>query len=118
MPKRMDVDRVVAESEVTRFDACRLRRQRDACSQWPIAAPDPKLFDAPRSNVTVLFISGALDPVTPPEWAAATALRFPAGRHAIVPQGPHVLDAMPGLDTCLNRVVLQFLEKGRETAIT
>jgi len=113
----MDVNRAVAESDATRFGAYRLRRQRDACNQWPIAAPDPKLLEAPGSDVPVLFISGALDPVTPPEWAAETAARFPAGRHVIVAQGAHVLDGMSGIDTCLDQVVPQFIEKGSAAGI-
>lgn len=114
---RMDADRAIAESDETRFGAYRLRRQRDACSAWPIAPSDPKLLDAPISHVPVLFISGALDPVTPPEWAAETAARFPASRQVIVPQGAHVLDGMSGLDTCLDQVVPEFLEKGSAAGI-
>lgn len=113
----MDVDSAIAASDATRFGAYRLRRQRDACSQWPIAAPDPKLLDSPSSDVPVLFISGALDPVTPPEWAAETAARFPAGRQVIVAQGAHVLDGMSDIDTCLDRVVPEFVDKGSAAGI-
>jgi pimeloyl-ACP methyl ester carboxylesterase len=95
-----------------RFGAYRLRRQHDACRDWPIAASDPRLLATPRSNVAVLFISGALDPVSPPEWAAETAARFPAGRQIVVSQGAHVLDGMSGIDTYLDRVVPLFVEKG------
>jgi pimeloyl-ACP methyl ester carboxylesterase len=108
----MDVERAIAASDGTRFGAYRLRRQRDACDQWPVAAPDPELLHVPRSDVPVLFISGALDPVTPPDWAAETARRFPAGRHVIVAQGAHMFDGMSGIDTCLDRVVVDFVKQG------
>jgi pimeloyl-ACP methyl ester carboxylesterase len=108
----MDLNTAIAASDATRFGAYRLRRQRDACRHWPIAASDPRLLATPSSNVAVLFISGAIDPVSPPEWAAETAARFSAGRQVVVSQGAHLLDGMSGIDTCLDRVVPLFVEKG------
>lgn len=113
----MDLDKAIAESDATRFGAYRLRRQREACLHWPTAASDPKLFAVVRSDVPVLFISGALDPVTPSEWAAETATRFPASHHVIVAKGGHVLEGMSGLDTCLDRVLPQFFAKGSAAGI-
>lgn len=113
----MDLEMAIAESDATRFGAYRLRRQREACLHWPIAAADPNLFEMPYSDVPVLFISGALDPVTPTVWAAETATRFPASRHVIVAQGGHVLEGMSGIDTCLDRVVPQFVANGSATGI-
>lgn len=113
----MDLDKAIAESDATRFGAYRLRRQREACRQWPTAKPDPKLTELADSDVPVLFISGALDPVTPPEWAAESAIQFPASRHVIVAQGGHVLEGMSGMDTCLDRVVPQFVSIGSATGI-
>ncbi|MGH8179310.1 MAG: alpha/beta hydrolase [Steroidobacter sp.] len=109
---RMDLEKAIADSDATRFGAYRLQRQRDACARWPIAAADPELFEQPVSNVPVLFISGALDPVTPSQWTVEVAARFPRSRHVIVPQGAHVLEGLSGMDTCLDRVVPQFVEKG------
>ena len=105
----MDLDTAIAESDATHFGAYRLRRQNDACGQWPKAAPDRRLLEVTKSEVPVLFISGALDPVTPPDWAAETATRFPASRHVVVAQGGHVLEGMSGIETCLDRVVPQFV---------
>jgi pimeloyl-ACP methyl ester carboxylesterase len=113
----MDVDQAIAEADATRFGAYRLRRQRDACAQWPTAAPDPKLLDTPRADIPVLFIAGALDPVTPPEWAAQAAARFPASRLVLVPQGAHMFDGLSGMDTCLDRVMVQFVEQGSADGI-
>ncbi|HKU17301.1 MAG TPA: alpha/beta hydrolase [Steroidobacteraceae bacterium] len=109
---RMDLQAAIADSDATRFGAYRLQRQRDACANWPLAAADPRLFDQPVSNVPVLFISGALDPVTPTQWTLEVAARFPRSRVVVVPQGAHVLEGLSGLDTCLDRVVPQFVAKG------
>jgi pimeloyl-ACP methyl ester carboxylesterase len=113
----MDLDEAIAESDATHFGAYRLRRQTDACRQWPKAAPDRRLLDVTHSDVPALFISGALDPVTPPEWAAETATQFPASRHVIVAQGGHVLEGMSGIETCLDRVVPEFLAKASAASI-
>jgi len=113
----MDLDKAIAESDATHFGAYRLRRQRDACLQWPTAATDLKLLEVAYSEVPILFISGALDPVTPAEWAAETAAYFPASRHVIVAQGGHVLEGMSGIDTCLDRVVPQFVANGSSAGI-
>jgi pimeloyl-ACP methyl ester carboxylesterase len=113
----MDLDAAIAESDATQFGAYRLRRQNDACRHWPKAAPDQRLLEVAESEVPVLFISGAIDPVTPPDWAAETARRFPASRHVIVAQGGHVLEGMSGIETCLDRVVPQFVEKASAASV-
>lgn len=106
---RMNVDQAIAESERTAFSAYRLQRQRDACKQWPIAAADPKLFRIGKHEVPILFVSGSLDPVTPSEWAAEVATRFPNSRLLVVPGGGHALEGMSGLDTCMDVIMLKFV---------
>jgi pimeloyl-ACP methyl ester carboxylesterase len=106
---RIDVERAIAESSATRFGAYRLRRQRDACARWPIAAVDPELFHSGSSSVPVLFLSGALDPVTPPAWAIETAKHFPHSRQVFFPEGGHVLEGLSGLDTCMDAMILKFV---------
>ena len=50
------------------------------CDDWetgdtPAVEDDPVVWDAP-----TLVLSGAIDPITPPEWAAAVAAQLPRGR--------------------------------------
>jgi len=106
---RMDVDAAIAESDATPFSAYRLRRQRDACAHWPMAPADPDLFRKGTYNVPVLFLSGALDPVTPPAWTAEVAKMFPKGRQIVFPEGGHVLEGLSGLDTCMDAMILKFV---------
>ena len=106
---RMDAHAAIVVSDATRFGAYRLRRQREACTQWPIAPPDPQLFVHRRTEVPVLFFSGLLDPVSPPEWTAALLADFPKGRHVVVPKGGHVLEGMSGVDTCMDAMILKFV---------
>ena len=109
---RMDVDRALIESSATHFGAYRLERQQAACGQWPVAPADPKLFDTGRYDVPVLFFSGALDPVTPPEWTTAVSRMFRNSKVVVVPDGGHVLEGLSALDTCMDPMILQFVEAG------
>jgi pimeloyl-ACP methyl ester carboxylesterase len=114
---RMDFDQAIVESRGTRFGSYRLERQREACRQWPVAPPDPQLFRTGRYEPPVLFLSGALDPVTPPEWTAEVSKMFPNSRHVIAPQGAHVLEGMTGMDTCVDAMILKFVESRSVTSI-
>jgi pimeloyl-ACP methyl ester carboxylesterase len=60
----------------------------------------------------VLFIAGELDPVSPADWAQETAARFPGSALVRVARGAHVLDGLTDLDTCLDAVILRFLDAG------
>lgn len=106
---RIDVNDAIEASAQTRFGAYRMRRQHDACAPWPAAAPDPLLFRAGQFDVPVLLLSGGLDPVTPPEWAAEVATQFADSRHVIVPTGGHLFDGMSGFESCIDAMVLRFL---------
>lgn len=107
---RMDVARAIAESDATVFGSYRMQRQRDACAHWPAAPTDPDLFRMESREVPVLFLSGALDPVTPPYWAAEAARIFPNSRQVVVPEGGHGFDGLTGVETCLDAIVLKFVE--------
>jgi pimeloyl-ACP methyl ester carboxylesterase len=107
---RMDLHRALAESSKTRFGDYRLARQRAACERWPIAPADPDLFRAGRYDVPVLLFSGAMDPVTPTEWSIGVSRRFPNSKLVIVPEGAHLFMGLSGMDTCMDRMILKFVE--------
>ena len=109
---RMNVPLAIAESADTGFGAYRLERQRDACARWPKAKPDPHLFDRPSSDVPVLFLGGARDPVTPAEWAADAAHAFRHQRTLVVAAGGHGFEGMSGLDTCLDATIIRLFDTG------
>jgi len=92
----------------------RVRGQMAACSVWP-KAPLPAEYTAPFTNDTpVLFISGNLDPVTPPHWAEDAQKNFPNSLRVVMP-GAHVSD-----NDCVDTLIKQFLKtadpKGLDTA--
>ncbi|MFT5693901.1 MAG: pimeloyl-ACP methyl ester carboxylesterase, partial [Oceanicoccus sp.] len=62
------------------------------CTDWPVsdipeALPYP---DIATSEIRVLMISGALDPITPPEMADAIDDEFPNNRHVVIVKGGHI----------------------------
>lgn len=108
----MDYPRASAASRVTRFGDYRLRVQRAACRQWP-AARVPSTHLAPIvADVPVLFLSGNLDPVTPPQWAAETARMLPNARQLLIPAASHTVAGLSNLDTCYDPLMIRFLDTG------
>jgi pimeloyl-ACP methyl ester carboxylesterase len=85
-----------------------------ACSVWP-TAPLPTSYAAPfKTNVPVLLVSGNLDPVTPPHWAADAQRSFPNSLSVVMP-GAHVSD-----NDCTAAIMKKFLAtasvKGLDTS--
>lgn len=108
----MDFDEAAAVSRATLFGDYRLRRQRDACAAWPHYRVAPGFFDPPAPSTPMLIISGALDPVTPRAWAEALARGARHARHIVLAGSGHVMDGMEGIDTCLDPLIVAFLDRG------
>lgn len=113
----MDYEAAAAKARKTLFGDYRLRRQRAACELWPKSKLPPDHLDPVRSNTAVLFISGRLDPVTPPAWVDDVAKYLPRSRHLVLHDGGHIIDGLSGVDTCLDPVMIQFLESADPAAI-
>lgn len=106
----MDYEPAAAAARATRFGDYRLRRQREACRQWPAAQAASDHLSPVSAGTSVLIVSGALDPVTPPDWGDAIARNFPRARHLVIPGSGHVFEGMSGVDTCLDPLMIRFLE--------
>jgi pimeloyl-ACP methyl ester carboxylesterase len=77
-----------------------LERLREQCAEWPHAALPDSYFAPISGPAPALILSGALDPVTPPEWGELTAKELSASRHIVVPAAAHgvsVVGCVPGL---------------------
>ena len=53
-----------------------------------------------------------MDPVTPPEWAEAIVGQLPHARHLVVPKSGHIPDGLTGMETCLDPIMIKFLDDG------
>lgn len=78
------------------------------CAGWPVK-PLPAGYAAPvTTDIPVLLLSGALDPVTPPASAEAVKADLPRAWHVVAPASGHNVTAMP----CAGRVIAQFVRNG------
>jgi pimeloyl-ACP methyl ester carboxylesterase len=107
----MDFEKAATAARQTPFGDYRLRRQRAACAEWPLVDRDPDHLALPTaSNAAVLLVSGELDPVTPPDYAEALTVKLRHARHIVVPDGGHIPDGLIGLETCLDPLLVGFLD--------
>ena len=98
------------------FRNYRVDQQTRACGLWPRGSI-PEGYHAPvKSDVPTLLVSGEMDPVTPPELAAAVARELPRSRQVVVPYLAHIPEGLTNLD-CLDRVMLEFLDKADASAL-
>lgn len=113
----MDHDAATEASMGTPFGNYRLFVQREACRYWPSFTPASGFFAPPAPSMPLLLVSGERDPVTPPDWAEVIARRSPHARHVVLQGGGHVLDGMEGVDTCLDPLIVRFLDSGDPVAL-
>lgn len=113
----MDFDAAAKAANATMFGNYRLKRQKQACAEWPTAAVAEDHLRPVRSDAPVLLISGELDPVTPPELADEVARSLPNSKHVVIPGSGHIYDGMSGIDTCLDPLILRFLDTGNIKAL-
>jgi pimeloyl-ACP methyl ester carboxylesterase len=90
----------------------RVQEQRAACQEWP-RGPVPKdVHELVHSQVPVLLISGARDPVTPPQFGDRVAKQLPNSRHIIFPESSHGNWGFCGI-----KLMSDFIEKGSTDAL-
>ncbi len=81
-----------------------LERDREVCGFWPKASL-PEAFWAPvQSTAPTLFMTGADDFITPPEYARRVAEGFPNSQRLVLPDRSH-----NDLDPCVAGIVERFL---------
>ena len=78
------------------------------CERWPRGAVPPDFNDDVRSAAPTLLVSGAVDPVTPPAWAARAAGFLPNSLHVILPNTGHI----PGSPGCSAQLIADFIDRG------
>lgn len=62
---------------------------RRVCPVWPAGVQEPGERLPVASTVPVLLLSGAYDPVTPPEWGQRAAATLPQSRHVVFRAAGH-----------------------------
>jgi pimeloyl-ACP methyl ester carboxylesterase len=94
----------------------RARSHFDACRLWPRGTVSEDFHDDVVSDVPVLILNGAHDPVTPPRWGAAAAEHLSRSVHVVVPHGGH---GWGGLENagCVSGIQRAFLENPTSDAL-
>jgi pimeloyl-ACP methyl ester carboxylesterase len=104
------------EAAGTMLGDYRYREQSAACGVWPRATLPAGYRRPVGSKVPVLILSGAWDPVTPPEHGAAVARRLSRSLHVVVPHGGHGFEGLAGAD-CVTRLETEFVESGTTSGL-
>ncbi len=80
----------------------------EACKYWPSGTAPKDFSDTPVRQIPTLMLSGELDPVTPPAYAAEIAKFYPNGRQLTLKGSGHG-SMMRG---CTARLTAQFIDRG------
>ncbi|SMH55853.1 alpha/beta hydrolase [Azospirillum agricola] len=80
---------------------------RRVCRLWPAGTQEPTERLPVASPLPVLLLSGAYDPVTPPEWGERAAATLPRSRHLVFRSAGHLVTS--GED-CAMAAAVTFVE--------
>jgi pimeloyl-ACP methyl ester carboxylesterase len=92
----------------THMGAEQVQQLVEACKDWPKGVVDEDLHASFRSDAAALLLSGADDPVTPPEYAALAQRAFADSKHVIIAGHGHGQLTAP----CVDRVIAAFIRAG------
>jgi pimeloyl-ACP methyl ester carboxylesterase len=100
------LDRVALDR--THMGAGQVQELVKACADWPKGVVDADLHAPLHSDAAALLLSGADDPVTPPEYATRAQRGFADSRHVIVAGHGHGQLTAP----CVDRIIARFIAAG------
>ncbi len=92
----------------THMGAEQVQQLIEACKDWPKGVVDDDLHEPFRSDAAALLLSGADDPVTPPEYAASAQRAFADSKHVVVAGHGHGQLGTP----CIDRIIENFMSAG------
>lgn len=85
-----------------------VQKYAEICAQWPQALLPADYWESVKSNLPVLLLSGAMDPVTPPRWAEFVKKELSNATHVVAPGGHHIITQ----EGCIAQLVTAFVAKG------
>lgn len=106
-----DMPRALAQPAPTGPFATLAQRYGRLCADWPRAELPPAFYRIAAAPAPVLLLSGAFDPVTPPEHAQRVAAALGArARHVVIPAAGHGQLGLP----CVREQVFRFVDASDE----
>ena len=97
-----------AALNATHMGAEQVQQLIEACRDWPKGVVDADLHEPFKSKAAALLLSGADDPVTPPEYAVIAQRAFADSKHVIIAGHGHGQITAP----CVDRVMASFISAG------
>jgi pimeloyl-ACP methyl ester carboxylesterase len=94
--------------DATHMGAEQVQQLIEGCRQWPRGVVDADLHAPLKSPAAALLLSGADDPVTPPQYAARAQRAFADSTHVIVAGHGHGQFGAP----CVDRIMAAFIDAG------
>ncbi|GAM99737.1 hydrolase, alpha/beta hydrolase fold family [alpha proteobacterium U9-1i] len=107
---RMEYESAARQARSTSFGDYRLRFQRAACSDWSSRRASDRAPSLRRVRAPVLLLSGYIDPVTPPQWAAEAQRALPNARQFLIPAAAHTNGGLSNVSTCFDPLVQGFYD--------
>ena len=89
------------------------QKYTEVCEQWPQPSTGNATLPADywqpvASQLPLLILSGAIDPVTPPQWGELVASGFPNSLQVVAPGGHHIVTQ----EGCIGQLVALFIAHG------
>jgi pimeloyl-ACP methyl ester carboxylesterase len=100
------LDRVALNA--THMGAEQVEQLIEACKDWPTGVVDADLHSPFKSPAAALLLSGADDPVTPPEYANLARRAFADSDHVVIAGHGHGQLGAP----CVDRIISDFVKAG------
>jgi pimeloyl-ACP methyl ester carboxylesterase len=105
VPFYPDLEPLRQTLERTYLGTEQVRSLQALCEEWPRGIMDPDLRQRLDSDIPVLLLSGANDPVTPPAYADSAAAALRDSRHVIAPGQGHGIAARGCIPTLIGDFV-------------
>jgi pimeloyl-ACP methyl ester carboxylesterase len=115
----IDSDRLdLVALNATHMGAEQVQQLIEACKEWPAGVVDPDLHAPLKSGAAALLLSGADDPVTPPDYALLAQRAFADSKHVIIAGHGHGQFGAPCVDRIIGNFVATGTAKGLDTSCT
>lgn len=85
----------------------------EVCENWPHAQLPSDYWQPIKSDLPVLALSGAVDPVTPPQWGESVRTGLSHLTHIVAPGGHHIVSG----DGCIAQLIAVFIAAGDGNAL-